>query len=561
MAKRINSKYAWLIGIVSVAIILKAALLISGAFPFNSDEAVVALMGRHILAGERPIFFYGQAYMGSLDAYLVAILFGIFGQAVWVVRLVQVLLFVGTILSTFLLGKIIFKSNNAGLIAAALVAVPSVNVTLYTTVSLGGYGEALLLGNLILLTAIWLANRNATLCFQGFNTQGKNRISKALLKEIGEAYLPTLVFGFIIGLGLWTNGLTLVYSTPAFLYVFFKKWKNGSCRNWRYLVGRLLLIFAGLVVGSFPLWMYLFRTGPGSLLREYLGSAVAVETGSWLALAGNHSINFFLLGVTAFLGFRPPWTVTWLVLPLVPFVLMFWGWTVSYLIREMVNKREAWGEILLLTGVMTLLIAGFIGTPFGIDPSGRYFLPFGIILALAAAGRLNSLTIRKRKWKWGLVGLLLSFYFLGNLQCMLSAPQSFTTQFDSSTIIDHRYDAQLIQFLKDNDETRGYGNYWITYPLAFLSNEELIFTPHLPYHLDFRYTSRDDRYAPYDAMVADSERIAIITAHFEALDDKIRLTLISENVTWKEKLIGDYRIFYKLSRPIHPEEFTFINPG
>jgi hypothetical protein len=31
-----------------------------------------------------------------------------------------------------------------------LLAIPSVNVILYTTVSLGGYGEALLLGNLIL---------------------------------------------------------------------------------------------------------------------------------------------------------------------------------------------------------------------------------------------------------------------------------------------------------------------------------------------------------------------------------------------------------------------------
>ncbi len=50
-------------------------------------------MARHILGGERPIFFYGQAYMGSLDAWLVAAGFWFFGQQVWVIRFVQILLY------------------------------------------------------------------------------------------------------------------------------------------------------------------------------------------------------------------------------------------------------------------------------------------------------------------------------------------------------------------------------------------------------------------------------------------------------------------------------------
>ena len=68
----------------------KAFLLVRDVVPFNADEAVVALMARHILQGARPIFFYGQAYMGSLDAYLVAAGFLIFGEQVWVVRLIQI---------------------------------------------------------------------------------------------------------------------------------------------------------------------------------------------------------------------------------------------------------------------------------------------------------------------------------------------------------------------------------------------------------------------------------------------------------------------------------------
>jgi len=301
--------------------------------------------------------------------------------------------------------------------------------------------------------------------------------------------------------------------------------------------------------------------GPGALFREYLGSAVAVETGSWLAQGVNHFINFLLLGVTAILGIRPPWAVTWLVLPLVPFVLIFWGWSIVYVVQIIIKKKEAWGEMLLITGVMAMVVVGFVATPFGVDPSGRYFTPFGVTLALAAAGKISSLEMKWGRWHWGLAVLLFTYYLTGNVQCAISAPQSFTTQFDASTIIDHRYDYQLIQFLKDNNEARGYGNYWITYPIAFLSNEELIFTPRLPYHQDFRYTSRDDRYPPYDAMVAASGRVAIITAHFQALDDEIRRTLISEDITWKEEVIGDYRVFYKLSKPVRPEEFSFEKPG
>ena len=37
------------------------------------DEAVVGLMAKHISEGrELPVFYYGQPYLGSLEAFLVA---------------------------------------------------------------------------------------------------------------------------------------------------------------------------------------------------------------------------------------------------------------------------------------------------------------------------------------------------------------------------------------------------------------------------------------------------------------------------------------------------------
>ncbi|MFZ6018414.1 MAG: hypothetical protein ACOYXO_02305, partial [Chloroflexota bacterium] len=154
-------KRCFLLGfVILLGLSLKIALLLADVFPFNADEAVVGLMARHILMGEKPIFFYGQAYMGSLDAFLVAGIFKIFGQGVWGIRLVQIILYLFTILTSYWVGYLFFDSYRAGLIAAFLMAVPPVNTTLYTTVSLGGYGEALLIGNLILINTRMLQEKN-----------------------------------------------------------------------------------------------------------------------------------------------------------------------------------------------------------------------------------------------------------------------------------------------------------------------------------------------------------------------------------------------------------------
>jgi len=82
----------------------KSWLVFSDHVPFNADEAVVGLMARHILQGERPVFFYGQNYMGSLDAALVSLGFTLLGEQIWVIRAVQSLLYLGLLLTTYHLG-------------------------------------------------------------------------------------------------------------------------------------------------------------------------------------------------------------------------------------------------------------------------------------------------------------------------------------------------------------------------------------------------------------------------------------------------------------------------
>ncbi len=59
-------------------------------------------------------------------------------------------------------------------------------------------------------------------------------------------------------------------------------------------------------------------------------------------------------------------------------------------------------------------------------------------------------------------------------------PPGITTQFDPVARVDTRAYGDLVAFLEAHDERAGYTNYWVAYPLAFLSQERLIFVPRLP---------------------------------------------------------------------------------
>jgi hypothetical protein len=112
-------------------------------------------------------------------------------------------------------------------------------------------------------------------------------------------------------------------------------------------------------------------------------------------------------------------------------------------------------------------------------------------------------------------------------------------------------------------ETRGYTTYWLSYPLAFNSDEELIFTPRLPYHRDFRYTDRDDRYDPYREAVLQSDKLALVTYDFQKLDQSIRRILTDKAISWDEQSIGKYLIFYNLSTRLEEGDLLFpveVNP-
>lgn len=517
-----------------LAALFKGALLAADLVPFNSDEAVVALMARHILQGARPVFFYGQAYLGSLDAWLAAGVMAVIGEKVLAIRLVQSVLWLGTIASAWFLSLRIYNSRVAAVTTVALLAVSIFLTTLYTTASLGGYGEVFLAGNLLLLWTLRLRERGAL--------------------------WEWALWGLLAGVVFWGFGLIGVYIAPAGLALV---WPRLRAQDWRWLLPRVALLGGGFLIGASPWWWFTLQNGLATL-AELGGSHIAGESPGPLASIGRRLLALVLFGPTAFLGLRTTWSVDLLLRPLSPIAVVLGLGTLFYALRQQWQQRAGGADVFpaktgrgLVLGVMLTNVLGFVLTSFGNDPSGRYFLPIAVLLPVLAGELIDVLGMQRRWIGWAALGLWLAFNLGSNLEVALAYPDEgpgFTTQFDVVAQVDKRYDDELIDFLLAEGETRGYGNYWVTYPIAFLSGEQLQYSARLPYHHNFAYTERDDRYPPYIEAVAEAERVAYITTNHPALDDYLRQGLAGLGVRWAERTIGDYTVFYDLSRVVRPVE-------
>jgi hypothetical protein len=296
---------------------------------------------------------------------------------------------------------------------------------------------------------------------------------------------------------------------------------------------------------------------------ESTGLAVAGASASNPVFSAfGHLFNFLLFGLTVIWGMRPPWSARFLALPLIPFALAFHAAILIYAVQRAGQRRDrATTGRWLLMGVLVCVVLGFIFTPFGADPSGRYFLPMAVPLALFTADALHWLRLRRkrrsvwRKWFGQTLALaLVAFNWWGTVQSAADFPPGLTTQFDVVAQVDQRKLPELIEFLRANGETRGYTNYWIAYPLAFESHEDLIFVPRLPYHADLRYSPRDDRYPAYDGQVAASPRVAYITSRNPALIARLKSGLYRLGVKYREQQIGDFDVLYALSQRVTPDQ-------
>ncbi len=195
------------------ALLLRILLVVHTNGVVNGDEALVGIQAEHILRGEHPYYYYGQPYMGSLEAYLMAALFAIAGASAWTLRAEPILLSLVVVWLTWRLAgmladaaqlpgyaKIVFQT-----VAALFAAIPPLYDTVQQLRTLGGYIETFILMLLLLLSALQLTRR-----WQAGASQ----------KEIALRWAG---IGFIIGLGIWVDPLIIsaVLAAAVWILVFF----------------------------------------------------------------------------------------------------------------------------------------------------------------------------------------------------------------------------------------------------------------------------------------------------------------------------------------------------
>jgi 4-amino-4-deoxy-L-arabinose transferase-like glycosyltransferase len=493
-----------------LALVWRALLLWSGAATFHSDEAIVGLMARHITQGlPIPTFFYGQSYMGSLDSLLVSLVFRVAGEGVLGIRLVQMALYLGVLITAMLLASRLFADRRVTMGVGLLLAVGSPLFTLYTTISLGGYGEVLLLGNLLLLLG-WE------------------------LRQQPDSWWRWGAAGALLGMGWWTNALIVVYVLPVGLFLL-------PVIVRRRPLGGLLLAGVLFMLGSAPWWLYNLNHQWESV-RFLLGGFGGVAQQERMSIP-DKLIGLLFIGLPGVVGARLPAASTaWS--PLGWGVLI--GWLVLILASG-VKALRARGRDALAPRYLWLLLLGFCAlfllSSFGADATGRYLLPLIVPTTILLVAQ-----VRVRLGVVVIVGL--AAWHMAGVVTAMRAPTGLTPQFDAVTDIPNTDDEAFMAFLQQEGLTRGYATYWVSFRLAFLSGETLIFAPRLPYKADLS-PAGGDRYPAYTGLVAEAATIALITAKHPALDAAIEAGLRGAGISgWKTAQVGVYTVYYDLPRAV-----------
>src|SRR2546430_8255140 len=189
--------------------ILLAAL---GWPPTNSDEGTMAIMAANIAyRGAAPLMFYGQDYMGTIEAYLGAGFFHFFGgPSLFALRLGVILLVTLFLICMYLLARLLF-SKPLAIVTLFVLSVGSIPMLTRQMIATGGSSQTLFFGSLAFLLAVWLSST--------YKQQASLGMKLRRLVAYG-------VWGLAVGLGIWSDMVVLPFLAMAGLFLLLFFWRE-----------------------------------------------------------------------------------------------------------------------------------------------------------------------------------------------------------------------------------------------------------------------------------------------------------------------------------------------
>ncbi|MDG4823470.1 hypothetical protein O7635_16555 [Asanoa sp. WMMD1127] len=450
---------AFLIGLAALG--YRIAILLAGAPPTNSDEGTMGLAALHIGQGRGlPVYFYGQNYMGTLEAYLAAPLVALANGSVLALRLPNLLLFAAFLAAMWALTKRLYTPWFATFVVG-LLALGSDRVLKNQLISGGGYPEINPAGAALMLLAVALAMR-----------------SRDEARDDRSALAGYAAFGLLTGLMVWIDWLVLPYLAAAACVLLLKK---PARRAWIALAG-------GLVVGAAPLLIHdLTSSWRHSAIPTFLGLNGGGVEASW----GDRLHGGVLTGVPLATGMCAPgrcepwqlwWAPAWLAL------LAVAGYAAWRMIRT--DRVRAAGRLALVGAALVSLLVYARSNAAGNTPmeSGRYL---HCLLISTPAVLWPLWTLRGRVTRWlGATGLAavcaLALVATGMVVCELPRIAALDDK-----------QVGLLAELDRRGVTHVYSEYWTCNSIAYISAERVrcaVIAEDL--------TPGFDRYQPYKEEVA-----------------------------------------------------------
>src|SRR5579883_1986168 len=195
------------------ALIIRVWLAVRTHGTLDGDEALLGIQAEHILQGERPIYFYGIPYFGSLEAYVAALLFALFGPSVAALRAETTAFSLLLVCVTWWLAGLLAKAARLSpsartcftLVAALVAALPPLYDGIVELRTGGGWIESFVV-MLLLMVAV-----------QRLTTRWHE---KAAYRELALRWAGV---GFLVGFGMWIYPLVSVAIMAAALWIIIDR--------------------------------------------------------------------------------------------------------------------------------------------------------------------------------------------------------------------------------------------------------------------------------------------------------------------------------------------------
>lgn len=410
--------YAPAVVLIAAGIIFRVIVLTGPTATVSSDEAIAGLLARHIVHGDFRAFFWGQAYGGTLDAWLLAPFTALAPGSSLALRASTV---IESTLLALLIWRILLRTvakPRAAFAAAAAWSFPLFSVIFGSRAELF-YTPIIVLGLGLILLGI------------------------RFVEDPGD-WRNKLLWGVVAGAGWWLGPTISIFALSIAVWVVWRA-RAGVIRA-------LLFVVPGFIIGAFP-WIW------ANIGSDFL----SLENQKRLGTIGQHLHTFFVGGTPQMLGLQ--FNGKWVFPEIVSLVLV--GVLVAILLIQ--------SGLLLLRGnpLPLTLIFGPIVIIFGIAQltaaTGRYFYYLMPIVAAVVGAAFHP------RIQVLMVALVLSLAAVSIHQGNLMTQGLITTLTHAGQT--DQENKQLVTALERLHITRLFGDYWLAFSNDYIADERIIIVP------------------------------------------------------------------------------------